>query len=176
MSQSGTQDLDQATPKVEDDPRPRSEAGNAEKADVAPAPAPPAAAVSAEQDVIRSVYVSRNVVTAAATAGGFAMMETTEQSLSVRGAYLAHLSEDKSEAIGDRDLLGDDLLRRAFVQRSMVDAQPARRAGAAKRAAVAPGRKAVAKKAKPKLQARRKASAGGKGKTRRARAAKRARR
>jgi hypothetical protein len=118
----------QANEKLE---APPSEGGKAVGAAAEVAKAPKAAG---EDDAIRSVYVARAAASAGAPATDFASMATVEEGGALRGAYLTHLFEAKTEAIGAGEPSGEDTLRSVYVARAVASAgaalekaKPARR-------------------------------------------------
>ena len=104
-----------------------------------------------EVDVIRSVYVARNILPEAASSGDFAKMETATDSGARRGAFLARLVGAEPNAAGAPDLDGDDMLRSVYVARTVAaDIAPRTRPARSKqrKKAAAPARKAAKRKAK----------------------------
>jgi hypothetical protein len=153
MTDNGVQDLDQATPRIEDTPRPKPDVAEAKTPEaktetlLLPAPEAPAAA-SDDQDIIRSIYATRTAAAEPASPGDFAGMDMEDGSVPLRGAYLTHLSETGGEAAtaGDRDVEGASLVRGAYVAHLTADAVAPR----PKRAAPSRGRTAVQKKSAKK--------------------------
>lgn len=163
MADNGGPDLDHAVEEAENAPQPADEQKTA--APAAEAPTMPDAD-DAGASLLRSAYRARTAATEASSAGDFSHMETTDQALLLRGAYLAHLSEGQGETAGERDSVGEDI-RRAYVARMGAEPKPQRgRAGGAKRrtvgrAAAAPAKKRAAKKqpARAAVRSARKAKA-----------------
>jgi hypothetical protein len=155
MADNGGQDLDQAVPPREDAPQPQDEqnaAGPGDGAGAATAePLVTAGAEDAEQGLVRSAYVARTAAPEASS-GDFSHMETADQGLLLRGAYLARLGDDQATAAGDHPA-GEDIVRRAYVARMVAEPSPrSARLPRAKRRASA--RKAAAKKPAVRLSGR----------------------
>ena len=96
----------------------------------------PAAAWGGEQDVIRSIYTARIVASPQEAAGSFEGLDTPVDVGGVlRGAYVKHLLEVKSEAVGGEDLSAGNAVRSAYVARAFeAPPSPKARPKQAKRA------------------------------------------
>jgi hypothetical protein len=159
MADNDAQTLEGTEAKVENAPPPTDE----RKIEVAPnvgaepaaasGKAPVAEPPNSDQATIRSVFVARTTALSAASVGGFAQMDTTDEGLAVRGAYRAHLSVMVAEAVAGDPATGDDVLRKAYLARAIANAEaqprPKRRAArSAKRTVARSGKKAPGTKAK----------------------------
>jgi hypothetical protein len=148
MADNGGRDLDHGAQEIENAPQPADEQKTA-------APAAETPTVPGDDDagasLLRSAYRARTAATEASSAGDFSHMESTDQALLLRGAYLAHLSEGQGETAGEHGSVAEDI-RRAYVARIGAEPRPQRgRAGRVKgrtaaRAAAAPAKKRAAKK------------------------------
>jgi hypothetical protein len=140
MADNGVQELEQAAPEIDKAPGGEQKAARSGADSVAAAAEAPAerSAENGGDSLLRSIYVARIAAPEAASVGDFSQMETSDASVLVRGAFLAHLSDGQSEAAGDHDRLGEDMLRAAYVKRLTAEPVPVKRA--------APARKATAKK------------------------------
>jgi hypothetical protein len=137
----------------------------------------------AEPDAIRSAFVTRTVAVTAAF-GNLADDTAASSSVTLRGAYLAHLDDGGTAAVGGAAATPDNLLRSAYAARLAAPApggaparrpraakaarraKPAKRVKAATRKAARPAKKAAVKmkkkaaaKAKPKLKQKARAKA-----------------
>jgi hypothetical protein len=163
MADNGAQTLEGTEEKVENTPPPMEgkETVVSPKAAVEP-PAPSGEERAAEppaptgdQDTIRSVFVARTAASSAASVGGFAQMETTDDGLAVRGAYRARLAVVEAEVVAAAPPAENDVLRKAYLAHAVAEmaAQPR----PAKRSAA--GKQKKAPPAKPKQRAARASSA-----------------
>jgi hypothetical protein len=132
MADNGVQELEQNTPQPDNSPQPTGErnAGSPQGAAVAETPAMPGSE-DASDSLVRSVYVARTGAHEAASAVDFSHMETAEAGRLLRGAYLTHLAENPGETAGDHEHAGEDVLRRAYVARMVVE--PRQQSGRAPR-------------------------------------------
>jgi hypothetical protein len=152
MAESDLRDADETGARPENAAPPAEKSGAAPDAAASGGEAPVPWRV--EVNVIRSVYVARNIVSDEAPSGDFARMETATDGVARRGAYVARLADAEPAAAGAPDLGGDDMLRSVYVARTVAgDAQPANRGGRSGRGkrrkkAAAPVRKAGKPKAK----------------------------
>jgi len=138
--------------------------------DVAPSTSEASLAWRVEVNVIRSVYVARNIVPEAASSGDFANMETTTDGGARRGAFLAHLADAEPTAAGVPDLEDDDMLRSVYVARTVAadpGARPRPARGKRRKRAAAPSPKAAKRKTKTATRAKAKKRAAGRGRRRR---------
>jgi hypothetical protein len=165
MTDNGVPDLEQATPETKNAPQPTAEQKAADPRAVAPAAEAPTAPTSegAGDSLVRSVYIARTEAREAALAVDFSIMETSEAGRLVRGAYLARLTESQGETAGDHEHGGEDVLRRAYVARLVVELRPPsgrvarvkKKAAPAKQPARSSRRKTRAKAKAPKARAAR---------------------
>ena len=122
----------------------------------------------AERDAIRSAFVARTVTVTAAPSG-LADAATASSSITLRGAYLAHLDDGATAAVGAAPAGVDGLLRSAYAARLAAPSPGAapgrpRRAKAARRAKPARAAKSAKRttarvkkasaKARPKVKAK----------------------
>ncbi len=107
-----------------------------------------------EPNAIRGAFVARTVMVSAAP-GGLADATATSVSVTLRGAYLAHLGDGATEAVGGAPAGVDNLLRSAYAARLTGAAQapqPGRRRAAGKAKPVRRQMKRVAKKVRVKAK------------------------
>jgi hypothetical protein len=165
MAGNGAQGVEGTEQKVENAPPPTEGKGAVvgRRAAVEP-PAPSgeeraaeASAPTGDQDTIRSVFVARTAASAASV-GGFAQMETTDDRHVVRGAYCARLAVVVAEAVAGAPAVESDVLRKAYLARAVAEMaaqpRPAKQSAAGKQkkapAVKAKQRAARASSAKPK--------------------------
>jgi hypothetical protein len=112
-----------------------------------------------ESGVIRGAYLARRAAEASASAGSSGQSESDTSVVTLRAAYVAHLSEPPMEAVGGVAVVASgNILRGVYVARAVTVPQPATRKSKA-----APPRKKATKKAARKSAARRGSSTAKKG-------------
>lgn len=153
MSGNGVEALEGTEARIEDTPPSTGEkearvapTGNdAREAPQSEAPAGEAAAPTSDQAAIRSVFVARTTASSAASAGGFAEIEMSDNGFAVRSAYCAHVTIVEAEAVAVDHTGEGDVLRKAFLARAMADAVAPPRA---KQRAARPAQRGTARRAK----------------------------
>jgi hypothetical protein len=145
MVGDGGENLDDTVEEIENAPQPAEDREAAART--------PAGGEDAGGSLVRNAYRARRAASDASSAAGFSRMETGNEGVLVRGAYLKHLAEGQSEAAGEHDRGADDTLRRAYLARMDAEPKPRR-----PRKSAAPAKKGIAKKGAAKKAPARAAS------------------
>lgn len=149
-----------------------------QEADATVSPREPAAEpMPSEQSAIRAAFLARQTEPASATAGGVGGEGSELEIVTLRSAYLKHLSDDRTEAVEIVEFASDTILRGVYAARAgaaaepavrprrgarnAAKASPARKARKAKAARATPGRAKAKKTKAPARKLRAKAAASG---------------
>ncbi len=134
-----------------------------EPAAAAPAPATTTEAPPDDQGIIRGAWLARSRAIASAAETGVGLSAADASDSSLRTAFLTHMSDNRTEAVGGSGSDSGNVLRGVFAARSsatvLIAEAPHRKPGRKAKAKAKPGKAKVAAKAKPAIKPKKAAKA-----------------